>query len=147
MVADRGPTVEAEPAKYWLSTLRADIVLVELLHLVKYSWIHRTGLSGTEAVTQIGSLRGTRLARIHHATLCIASYGFLVEERSRFPSTRIGLVVALIGILCTPLFAFLRPAYKCLWVCVLLPDCRQRHSDSGWRSLLAVQSRRPAGAL
>ena len=33
------PDGESEPTKYWLSTLRADTALVELVHLGKHRWI------------------------------------------------------------------------------------------------------------
>ena len=54
------PKGEAEPAKYWLSTLPADISLPELVRMAKHRWIiervvgqdpHRTGLSGTQTRT------------------------------------------------------------------------------------------------
>src|SRR5579872_456112 len=54
---------------------------------------HRTGLSGIEAGTRVGPLRRTRLARLSspYPSRCIAAYGFLVAERSRFsPSAQVG---------------------------------------------------------
>src|SRR3954454_9870305 len=53
---------------------------------------HRTELRGTEAGTRPGHYEGRGWRGFHHhATLCIAAYGFLVAERSRFsPSARAG---------------------------------------------------------
>jgi SRSO17 transposase len=78
------PRGEAEPTKYWLSTLSADTPLVHLVRVAKMRWrIERDyqelkqefGLSHYEG-------RGWRGFH-HHATLCIAAYGFLLAERLR----------------------------------------------------------------
>ena len=76
------PRGEVEPTKYWLSTLPADTPLVELVRVAKMRWrIERDyqelkqefGLSHYEG-------RGWRGFH-HHATLCIAAYGFLLADR------------------------------------------------------------------
>lgn len=76
------PQQAAEPIKYWLSTLPADTSLDELVSTVKMRWrIERDyqelkqefGLSHFEG-------RGWRGFH-HHATLCIAAYGFLLTQR------------------------------------------------------------------
>lgn len=76
------PRGEAEPTKYWLSTLPTDTPLVELVRVAKMRWrIERDyqelkqefGLSHYEG-------RGWRGFH-HHATLCIAAYGFLLADR------------------------------------------------------------------
>jgi len=78
------PDGEAEPTKYFLSTLPADTSLEHLVFVAKMRWrIERDyqelkqefGLSHYEG-------RGWRGFH-HHATLCIAAYGFLVAERLR----------------------------------------------------------------
>ena len=58
------PTGEAEPTKYWLSTLPADTALRGTGASGQTSLDHRTGLSGTETGTRLGPLRRTRLARL-----------------------------------------------------------------------------------
>ena len=58
------PAGEAEPTKYWLSTLPADIASGGTGAPGQTSLDHRTGLPGTEAGTRLGSLRRTRLARL-----------------------------------------------------------------------------------
>jgi len=76
------PIEQAEPTKYWLSTLPVNTSLVELVKTAKMRWrIERDyqelkqefGLSHYEG-------RGWRGFH-HHATLCIAAYGFLLAER------------------------------------------------------------------
>ncbi len=76
------PVDQAEPSKYWLSTLPAGTALVDLVKTAKMRWrIERDyqelkqefGLSHYEG-------RGWRGFH-HHATLCIAAYGFLMADR------------------------------------------------------------------
>jgi SRSO17 transposase len=76
------PAGHSEPMKYWLSTLPADTLLVELVRVAKMRWrIERDyqdlkqefGLSHYEG-------RGWRGFH-HHATLCVAAYGFLLADR------------------------------------------------------------------
>jgi len=76
------PGSQTEPTKYWLSTLPVDTALVELVRVAKMRWrIERDyqelkqefGLSHYEG-------RGWRGFH-HHATLCIAAYGFLLADR------------------------------------------------------------------
>jgi len=76
------PEGEPEPTKYWLSTLAKDTSLVDLVKTAKMRWrIERDyqelkqefGLSHYEG-------RGWRGFH-HHATLCIAAYGFLLADR------------------------------------------------------------------
>jgi SRSO17 transposase len=76
------PAGEAEPTKYWLSTVPAKSALVDLVKTAKMRWrIERDyqelkqefGLSHYEG-------RGWRGFH-HHATLCIAAYGFLLADR------------------------------------------------------------------
>jgi SRSO17 transposase len=76
------PVDQAEPTQYWFSTLPADTALVDLVRTAKMRWrIERDyqelkqefGLSHYEG-------RGWRGFH-HHATLCIAAYGFLLADR------------------------------------------------------------------
>jgi len=86
------PAGESEPTKYWLSTLPADSALVELVHLAKHRWIIERDYQELKQELGLGHYEGRGWRGFHHhATLCIAAYGFLVAERSRFsPSARIG---------------------------------------------------------
>ena len=86
------PADEKEPTKYWLSTLPADTALVELVHLAKHRWIIERDYQELKQELGLGHYEGRGWRGFHHhATLCIAAYGFLVAERNRFsPSARMG---------------------------------------------------------
>lgn len=88
------PQGEAEPIKYWLSTLPADTPLVEFVHLAKHRWIIERDYQELKQELGLGHYEGRGWRGFHHhATLCIAAYGFLVAERNRFsPSARVGLL-------------------------------------------------------
>jgi SRSO17 transposase len=86
------PSRESEPSKYWLSTVPAETSLVELVHLAKHRWIIERDYQELKQEVGLGHYEGRGWRGFHHhATLCIAAYGFLVAERSRFsPSARVG---------------------------------------------------------
>jgi SRSO17 transposase len=86
------PAGETEPTKYWLSTLPADIDLIELVHIAKHRWIIERDYEELKQELGLGHYEGRSWRGFHHhATLCIAAYGFLVAERNLFsPSARIG---------------------------------------------------------
>src|SRR3954449_12282336 len=80
------PEAKEEPTRYWLSTLAATVGLEELVATAKMRW--RIERDYQELKQELGldhyEGRGWRGFH-HHATLCIAAYGFLVSERSLFP--------------------------------------------------------------
>jgi SRSO17 transposase len=86
------PRGEAEPTKYWLSTLPANTQLKALVKMAKHRWIIERDYQELKQELGLGHFEGRNWRGFHHhATLCIAAYGFLVSERSRFsPSTRAG---------------------------------------------------------
>jgi SRSO17 transposase len=86
------PVAESEPTKYWLSTLPADTALMELVHMGKHRWIIERDYQELKQELGLGHYEGRGWRGFHHhATLCIAAYGFLVAERSRFsPSAQVG---------------------------------------------------------
>jgi SRSO17 transposase len=86
------PQQEKEPAKYWLSTLPADTALSELVYFAKHRWIIERDYQELKQELGLGHFEGRGWRGFHHhAALCIAAYGFLVSERSRFPpSARAG---------------------------------------------------------
>ena len=88
------PKAEAEPTKYWLSTLPANTPLADLVRLAKQRWIIERDYEELKQELGLGHYEGRGWRGFHHhATLCIAAYGFLVAERSRFsPSARAGQV-------------------------------------------------------
>jgi hypothetical protein len=80
------PEGEHAPAQYWFSTLPANTALEALVATAKRRW--RIERDDQELKQEIGlghdEGRGWRGFH-HHATLCIAAYGFLISERSAFP--------------------------------------------------------------
>jgi SRSO17 transposase len=88
------PKGEAEPTKYWLSTLSVATKLKDLVALAKQRWIIERDYQELKQEVGLGHYEGRGWRGFHHhATLCIAAYGFLVAERNRFsPSARIGNV-------------------------------------------------------
>jgi len=88
------PREEAEPIKYWFSTLPENVKLQDLVRLAKHRWIVERDYQELKQELGLGHYEGRGWRGFHHhATLCIAAYGFLVAERSRFsPSARAGKV-------------------------------------------------------
>ena len=86
------PKKESEPTKYWLSTLPEKTSLKSLVKIAKHRWIIERDDEELKQELGLGHYEGRGWRGFHHhATLCIAAYGFLVAERNRFsPSTRIG---------------------------------------------------------
>ena len=86
------PTGATEPTKYWLSTLPAHTKLPALVRLAKHRWIIERDYEELKQELGLGHYEGRGWRGFHHhATLCIAAYGFLVIERTRFsPSARAG---------------------------------------------------------
>jgi SRSO17 transposase len=86
------PRGEAQPTKYWLSTLPAEISLTALVRTAKHRWIIERDYEELKQELGLGHFEGRGWRGFHHhATLCLAAYGFLVAERNRFsPSARAG---------------------------------------------------------
>ena len=86
------PSQQADPMKYWLSTLPAETKLRDLVRLAKQRWIIERDYEELKQELGLGHYEGRGWRGFHHhATLCIAAYGFLVAERSLFsPSARTG---------------------------------------------------------
>jgi SRSO17 transposase len=86
------PRGEAEPTKYWMSTLPQNTKLKALTKMAKHRWIIERDYEELKQELGLGHFEGRNWRGFHHhATLCIAAYGFLVAERSRFsPSAHVG---------------------------------------------------------
>ena len=86
------PAKQAEPTRYWLANLGATTTRKDLVGLAKHRWIIERDYQELKQELGLGHYEGRGWRGFHHhATLCIAAYGFLVAERSLFsPSTRIG---------------------------------------------------------
>lgn len=80
------PKKEAEPTKYWLSTLPPGTKLKELVALAKQRWIIEQNYEELKQELGLGHYEGRGWRGFHHhATLCIAAYGFLLAEEAVFP--------------------------------------------------------------
>jgi SRSO17 transposase len=86
------PRGEAEPIKYWISTLPSTTKLKPLVKMAKHRWIIERDYEELKQELGLGHFEGRNWRGFHHhATLCIAAYGFLVAERNLFsPSARVG---------------------------------------------------------
>jgi SRSO17 transposase len=80
------PEGEAEPTKYWLSTLPANISFRRLVDLAKMRWRIERDYQELKQEVGLGHYEGRGWRGFHHhATLCIAAYGFLIAERATIP--------------------------------------------------------------
>jgi SRSO17 transposase len=80
------PEGEAEPDHYWFSTLPADISFETMVDQAKLRWrIERDYLELKQEVG-LGHYEGRGWRGFHHhATLCVAAYGFLISEKETIP--------------------------------------------------------------
>jgi SRSO17 transposase len=79
------PKGEAEPTKYWFSTLPADTSFTELVRQAKRRWRIERDYQDLKQELGLGHYEGRGWRGFHHhATLCIAAYGFLISERAVF---------------------------------------------------------------
>ncbi len=80
------PEGAAEPDHYWLSTLPADVTLERMVDQAKLRWrIERDYLELKQEVG-LGHYEGRGWRGFHHhATLCVAAYGFLISEKETSP--------------------------------------------------------------
>jgi SRSO17 transposase len=80
------PVGEAKPTKFWLSTLPADISFRRLVDIAKLRWRIERDYQELKQEVGLGHFEGRGWRGFHHhATMCIAAYGFLVSERETIP--------------------------------------------------------------
>jgi SRSO17 transposase len=80
------PKKESEPTKYWLSTLPENTSLKSLVKMAKHRWIIERDYEELKQELGLSHYEGRGWRGFHHhASLCIAAYGFLISERNRFP--------------------------------------------------------------
>jgi SRSO17 transposase len=80
------PAQEAEPTKYWLSTLPADTGFARLVDAAKLRWRIERDYQDLKQELGLSHYEGRGWRGLHHhITLCIAAYGFLIAERAIFP--------------------------------------------------------------
>jgi SRSO17 transposase len=87
------PEGEPEPIKYWLSTLPTDISFRQLVDRTKLRWRIERDYHDLKQEVGLGHYEGRGWRGFHHhATLCIAAYGFLTAERAMIPPSGPGYV-------------------------------------------------------
>ena len=80
------PPGQAAPTKYWLSTLPADTPIAELVDIVKLRWRIERDYQDLKQELGLGHYEGRGWRGFHHhASLCIAAYGFLISLRETLP--------------------------------------------------------------
>jgi len=80
------PAGEDEPTKYWFSTLPKDTPFRKLVDLTKLRWRIERDYHELKQEVGLGHFEGRGWRGFHHhATLCIAAYGFLISERETIP--------------------------------------------------------------
>jgi SRSO17 transposase len=80
------PQGEPEPTKYWLATAPEEIALDRLVDLAKLRWRIERDYQELKQELGLGDYEGRGWRGFHHhATLCIAAYGFLIAERGALP--------------------------------------------------------------
>ena len=80
------PEGEPEPTKYWLSNLVEDISFECLVDMTKLRWRIERDYQELKQEVGLGHYEGRGWRGFHHhATLCIAAYGFLISERETIP--------------------------------------------------------------
>jgi SRSO17 transposase len=80
------PKGEDAPTKYWLSTLPKTISFRDLVDIAKLRWRIERDYQELKQEVGLGHYEGRGWRGFHHhATLCIAAYGFLISERETIP--------------------------------------------------------------
>jgi SRSO17 transposase len=80
------PADEDEPTKYWLSTLPRNITFRDLVDTAKLRWRIERDYQELKQEVGLGHFEGRGWRGFHHhATMCIAAYGFLISERETIP--------------------------------------------------------------
>ena len=80
------PEGEPEPTRYWLSNLPEDVSFNRLVDFAKLRWRIERDYQELKQEVGLGHYEGRGWRGFHHhATLCIAAYGFLISERETIP--------------------------------------------------------------
>jgi SRSO17 transposase len=80
------PEDEAEPTRYWFSNLPEDVSFERLVDLAKLRWRIERDYQELKQEVGLGHYEGRGWRGFHHhATLCIAAYGFLISEKETIP--------------------------------------------------------------
>jgi SRSO17 transposase len=84
-----GPRGEPDPTRHWFSNLPPKTKLQELVRTAKARWIIERDYEELKQEVGLDHFEGRGWRGFHHhASLCIAAYGFLAAERCLFPPQR-----------------------------------------------------------
>jgi len=80
------PRSEKKPTKYMLTTLPEDIAFSRMVNIAKLRWRIERDYEELKQEVGLGHFEGRGWRGFHHhATLCIATYGFVVSEKETIP--------------------------------------------------------------
>jgi SRSO17 transposase len=80
------PEGHREPMKYWLSTLAQDVSMQRMVFEAKMRWRIERDYQDLKQELGLGDYEGRGWRGFHHhASLCIAAYGFLMAQQLRHP--------------------------------------------------------------
>ena len=80
------PKGEKAATKFWLSSLPRNIAFDRLVNLTMMRWRIERDYQDLKQEVGLGHFEGRGWPGFHHhATMCIAAYGFLISERSAIP--------------------------------------------------------------
>src|SRR3981189_2912492 len=80
------PKGEPKPTRYWISNLPESIAFSRLVELAKLRWRIERDYQELKQEVGLGHYEGRGWRGFHHhATLCVAAYGFLISERETIP--------------------------------------------------------------
>jgi SRSO17 transposase len=80
------PVGETEPTRYWLASVPETTSFERLVDLTKLRWRIERDYQELKQEVGLGHYEGRGWRGFHHhATLCIAAYGFLISERETIP--------------------------------------------------------------
>ena len=83
------PEGEEAPTQYWFSTLPANIAFHQLVSTAKLRWRIERDYQELKQEVGLGHFEGRSWRGFHHhATLCIAAYGYLISERETISPLR-----------------------------------------------------------
>ena len=80
------PDGEKEPTKFWLSSLPETMPFDQMVDTTMMRWRIERDYHELKQEVGLGDFEGRGWRGFHHhATMCIAAYGFLISERGDFP--------------------------------------------------------------
>lgn len=80
------PDGAAEPDHYWFATLPADMPFEHMVDLTKLRWRIERDYQELKQEVGLGHYEGRGWRGFHHhASLCVAAYGFLISETETIP--------------------------------------------------------------